>query len=90
MGGIIGKLSKTVTGENDIFIPGCSPDKSGSSEGVTRLICNPKIIKDGKTFVGDHEVVLLVDDEKKIHIDDDGGVPAFVLERLRKHIERNI
>jgi len=90
MGGIIGKLSKGIAGEGEVFYPGCKPDRSGSSEGITRIICNPKIVKDGKTYGGESEVVLLVNEDRKVMIEDDGGVPTFVLDRLKKHIKENI
>jgi len=73
----------------DTFMPNCAPDPDGSTNGRVRLICEPICERKGQVFTSQRPVKIILERGKNALIEDDGGAPDFVLEKLLKHIERN-
>jgi len=73
--------------KKEIFRPNCKPTED-STEGRIVLQCNPKLEKDGKVFTGERPTKIIVEGGRAMIIDD-GGITEEMMEKLKKHIEKN-
>lgn len=81
----LGKVIKV--GRDEIFRPGCKVEKEGSNSGRSVLICTPKLeLKDGVKLVSERPIRMITEG-KGIKIEDDGGAPDIVLEKVIKWVK---
>ncbi len=77
-------------GEDEIFIPNCSPDEQASTEGRIVYACSPKLEKGPKILQANRPTKVVIEHGEKAIITDDGGAPDIVLDRLMKWLEKRL
>ena len=69
-----------------VFKPNCRPIEG--SDGKAILECKPEMVVNGKQWVTERPVKMLIERGHKSTIIDDGGAQDFLLDRLLSYIER--
>ena len=74
--------------DEEIFKPNCRVTSSSAESGIAELECQPQLIRVGKPpMEGDRITKVLLQEGKKAMIEDDGGIPDSVMDRLLQNIE---
>ena len=71
--------------EDKLFFPNCKLDKEASSSGLNVYVCQPAGIVDGKMYQA-REPIKVYSNGKHHSLENDGGLPQVLIERLMKWI----
>jgi hypothetical protein len=73
----------------DFFAPNCKLDKTRSSEGLEVWVCRPAGELNGKMYQAKEPITMFSGGKNK-SLENDGGLPAPIVEKLMKWADKHM